>query len=61
MFGTEGGVIDLKLLHCSDRGLKRDGTIGEIVERDPINNVVSCFLSIARGCDRERSQPPDRR
>ena len=53
MFGTESGIIDFKLLHRSDRGLKRDGTIGEIVERDPIYNVIDCLLSVGRGCNGE--------
>ena len=58
VFGAEGRVLDLELLHSADRGLEGDRAERQIVQRDAVDHEVDGFLAVAGGV--ERQSFPDR-
>src|SRR6185295_3863474 len=52
-FWPEGRVHDFELQNGIDRRLEGDRAKGQVIERDPIDNVVDGFLTVSRGVERQ--------
>ena len=60
IFGAEGRVVHLELLHCGDGGLEGDLIVDRIAQVDSVQHEINAVFPIARAVKREEALPAQR-